>query len=117
MAQERVIGRLAQIPRGEGRNFEVDGVRVAVFHTQSGEVFATQPDCPHRQGPLADGLLGGASVMCPLHDRVYDLRSGGQLNGPCALRTYPVRTASDGVVWLVPAPLESAQSRQMTDAD
>jgi nitrite reductase (NADH) small subunit len=97
---EHPIGTLSQIPKGEGRNFEVQGLTVAVFHTHAGEVFATQPDCPHRQGPLADGLLGNSTVVCPLHDRTYDLRSGREIGADCALKTYPVRATSDGTILL-----------------
>ncbi|MBV9653682.1 MAG: nitrite reductase (NAD(P)H) small subunit [Acetobacteraceae bacterium] len=97
---EYPIGALAQIPKGEGRNFEVEGVKVAVFHTQRGEIFATQPDCPHRKGPLADGLVGESTVVCPLHDRSYDLKSGKELGADCVLKTYRVRTAPDGTIML-----------------
>ena len=97
---EHPIGALSQIPKGEGRNFEVQGLTVAVFHTHGGEVFATQPDCPHKKGPLADGLLGGSTVVCPLHDRTYDLRSGREMGADCVLKTYPVRTAPDGTILL-----------------
>jgi nitrite reductase (NADH) small subunit len=84
------IGQVAQIPIGEGRTFEIAGRRIAVFHTHSGEVFATQAECPHLQGPLADGLTGGATVVCPLHERTYDLRTGLGLNGECtSLQVYP----------------------------
>jgi nitrite reductase/ring-hydroxylating ferredoxin subunit len=51
MARQVVIGRVNQIPKGEGRTFEVNGLHIAVYHTASGEVFATQPNCPHRGGP------------------------------------------------------------------
>ena len=95
---ERAIGSLEQIPKGEGRTFAVDGVEIAVFHTRTGEVFATQPDCPHRGGPLADGLLDASKVLCPLHDRAYDLRTGQELGAECRLRTFPVRAASDGTI-------------------
>ena len=93
---ERAIGRLWQIPMGEGRNFDVDGTRIAVFHTQSGEVFATQADCPHRGGPLADGLIGGRTLVCPLHDHAFDLSDGSSLTNACVIKTYAVRVAEDG---------------------
>ena len=100
-----LIGEVAQIPKGEGRMFAVAGRRIAVFHTHSGEVFATQAECPHRQGPLADGLLGGTTVMCPLHDRAFDLRTGVGLSGDAAgLQVYPISLGGDGKIWLtIPA--------------
>ena len=54
-------------------------------------MFATQADCPHRGGPLADGLLGGHTLICPLHALKFDLASGRALDGSCTLRTYPAR--------------------------
>ena len=101
MANGVLIGEVAQIPRGEGRAFAVEGRRVAVFRTQAGEVFATQAECPHLQGPLADGITGGTTVICPLHERAYDLRTGQGLNGECSsLRVYPISLGADGKIWL-----------------
>jgi nitrite reductase (NADH) small subunit len=88
---EVVLAPLAAIPPGEGREFEVAGERIAVFRNRSGGVFAVQAQCPHKGGPLADGLLGGSTLICPLHSRKFDLASGTALSGDCGLKTYPVR--------------------------
>ena len=102
---ERAIGNLSQIPQGEGRNFEIGGVRVAVFHTRDGRVFATQADCPHKGGPLADGLTDFTTVTCPLHDRIYDFRTGA---GPdCSIQVYPVRADAAGTILIVAEPVGS----------
>ncbi len=98
MAREHRIGGMEQIPRGEGRNFDLGGQVVAVFRTQADEVFATQAACPHLQGPLADGMMGGATITCPLHERVYDLRTGKVLVGECDIAVFPVRRAEDGTL-------------------
>lgn len=98
------LGPLGQIPPGEGRNFEVQGRRIAVFHTRNGEVFATQAECPHRVGPLADGLLGGTTLVCPLHAWKFDLRTGEALYGNCDLTTYPVRLSDTGEIFLTLHP-------------
>ena len=72
-----------------------------LYITRTGEVFATQPDCPHRRGPLADGVIGGTTVLCPLHDRSFDLRTGKNLSGDCTdIRTYPVIRGQDGGIAL-----------------
>ena len=85
------IGSVNQIPPGEGRNFVVAQQEIAVFRTQADQVFATQAYCPHRNGPLADGLLGGATVVCPLHDRTFDLRTGEEIGVECSkLKTFVV---------------------------
>ena len=103
MAAERASAAVAEIPPGEGRTFEVDGRRMAVFRTRAGDVFATQAECPHRGGPLADGLLGGATVVCPLHERTYDLGSGRAVAGECGITTYPVQATEEGLILLQPA--------------
>ncbi len=95
-----LVGNVAAVPPGEGRTYDVAGVPIAVFHTRSGEVFATQAACPHRGGPLADGLVGGESVICPLHDRIFDLRTGAGAEPDCALAVYPVTLDDDGTIWL-----------------
>jgi nitrite reductase (NADH) small subunit len=101
MVLEQAIGSLAQIPKGEGRAFEVSGRRVAVFHTRDGEVFAIDAYCPHRNGPLADGLTGGGRVVCPLHDRIFDLRTGAGIGHEDCVMTYPVLLHSDGSLFII----------------
>jgi nitrite reductase (NADH) small subunit len=96
--REYAIGPLAAIPQGEGRAFEVAGVRVAVFRTRTNAIYATQAVCPHRGGPLADGLLGGTTVVCPLHSRKYDLTSGETLQGECDIVTYPAWVTDTSVI-------------------
>ena len=101
MACQILLGSVDQIPKGEARIFKVDGRDIAVYLTHSGEVFASQPDCPHRGGPLADGLIGGTTVLCPVHDRSFDLRTGKNLSGDCTdIRTYPVVQREDGGIVL-----------------
>ncbi len=95
------LGSLAQIPQGEGRNFRVGGLRIAVFHTRRGEVYASQAECPHRHGPLADGLMGGRTLVCPLHGWQFDLATGRTANGECGLTMYPVRVSEGGEIMLV----------------
>jgi nitrite reductase (NADH) small subunit len=87
---EVTLGPLSLIPVGEGRNFEIAGQRIAVFHTRAGQVFATQAECPHKNGPLADGLVGGNTVICPLHSWKFDLSTGEAVMGSCTLKTYLV---------------------------
>ena len=54
------------IPLREGRGVEVDGHQIALFNL--GDRFlAVENRCPHRGGPLSDGIVAGAVVVCPLH--------------------------------------------------
>jgi len=97
---QRAIGSLAQIPKGEGRTYDVDGTKIAVFHTHAGEAFATQAACPHRAGPLADGLIGGTTLVCPLHERAFDMRTGAGLGNDDCITVYPVELTADGHIML-----------------
>jgi len=92
------LGALAQIPEGEGRAFEVAGRCVAVFRARDGAVFATQGQCPQRGGPLADGLVGGRTLVCPLHEWRFDLATGQTENGACPIAVYPLTLDSDGTL-------------------
>ena len=87
---EYKLGTIEQIPPGEGRQFHLAGLDIAVFRARNGEVYATQAVCPHRSGPLIDGLLGGSILVCPLHAWKWNLETGEVLMGECALTTYSV---------------------------
>jgi len=95
---EVTIGSIQAIPEGEGRSFDVGKKRVAVFRTRQGGVYATQADCPHKQGPLADGLVGSQTLICPLHSLKFDLTTGRALDGSCQLAVYPARVGANGQV-------------------
>src|SRR5215813_11101643 len=91
------LGSLTRIPSGEGRTFQIEDVPVAVFHTRSGNVFATQAACPHKAGPLADGITGAGKVICPLHAYTFDLATGEPIGNTCqALTIYRVFVSEDG---------------------
>ena len=94
------IGLLSEIPPGEGRNVEVQRKKIAIFHTRGGGVYAVQAECPHKSGPLADGLVGGTTLICPLHAWKFDLATGEALFGDCGLKTYQVRIDSSGRIML-----------------
>lgn len=105
------LGRLDQIPPGQGRCFIVDGRQLAVFRLRRGRVLALDNTCPHRGGPLSEGiagidyLSGTEAVVCPLHGYKFSLVDGHGLD--CALRVgaYPVETRDgDLYLTLVPSP-------------
>jgi len=96
---EHRLGPLGDIPPDEGRLVRVAGGRqVAVFHLRGGGVRATQALCPHRRGPLADGLVGAGTLVCPLHGRAFRLDTGEATAGEVGIATYPARVDGDGTV-------------------
>jgi nitrite reductase (NADH) small subunit len=94
------LGPIEQIPAGEGRAFVVGGREVAIFRNRFDQVYATQARCPHRQGPLVDGLVGGDTVICPLHAWKFNLASGAALMGDCAITAYEVALDRNGLIVL-----------------
>src|SRR5438445_1246925 len=96
------ITNAASIPPREGRAVNMGGLSIAIFNT--GERFlAVENRCPHSGGPLADGIVGGTTVTCPLHNWRICLETG-LVTKPCVegvpqVRTYPVEVR-DGIVML-----------------
>lgn len=70
------IGRLEDIPRLGARLVETAKGAIAVFRTGDDQVFALHNRCPHRGGPLSEGIVHGHKVTCPLHSWVIDLENG-----------------------------------------
>jgi nitrite reductase (NADH) small subunit len=75
------IVALEDIPRLGARVIRTDTMDVAVFRTSDDQVFALRDACPHKGGPLSQGIVHGGSVTCPLHNWKIDLASGEAL-GP-----------------------------------
>ncbi len=94
---------LDEIPIGEGRTLTIGDEQVAVFRLRDGTVRALGAVCPHRGGPLADGLIDNTVVVCPLHGLTYDLISGAETttNGE-ATCTHPVTIHTDGELSIRP---------------
>jgi nitrite reductase (NADH) small subunit len=92
------IGGIDEVPVGEGRTFAVDGSQIAVFRLRDGSLRAVDAACPHKGGPLADGLADDNVIVCPLHSHTFDLCTGGEVSGaPMSVRSYAVE-AVDGTI-------------------
>lgn len=70
------IGNIADIPRLGSRVVENNGEEIAIFRTAEDNVFALHNRCPHKNGPLSEGMVHGNKVACPLHNWNIDLKSG-----------------------------------------
>jgi nitrite reductase (NADH) small subunit len=82
------------VPLREGRAVAIGGREMAIFNL--GDRFlATDNRCPHKAGPLCDGIVTGTSVVCPLHAWKIDLTDGcverPKASGAPPVATYPVR--------------------------
>jgi nitrite reductase (NADH) small subunit len=70
------ICAIEQIPRRGARVVKTQQGCVAVFRTVDDRVFALEDRCPHKGGPLSEGIVHGASVTCPLHNWTLSLETG-----------------------------------------
>jgi nitrite reductase/ring-hydroxylating ferredoxin subunit len=94
------VMRLAAVPEGEARRCSFNGEDVALFHVE-GCVYATQDSCTHGRASLSDGYLIGDEIECPLHQGMFNVRTGAVTQSPCTqpLRTFAVEVR-DGVIHL-----------------
>ena len=75
------------------------GAAVALFRTSTDKVFALLDRCPHKGGPLSEGIVHGTSVTCPLHAWVFDVNTGqAQGADEGSVRTFAVRTEAGRVL-------------------
>jgi nitrite reductase (NADH) small subunit len=70
------IGMLNDIPRRAARVVKTARGDIAIFRTMDDQVFALDDKCPHKGGPLSQGIVQGESVTCPLHNWVISLKTG-----------------------------------------
>jgi nitrite reductase (NADH) small subunit len=92
------LGSIDKVPKGQGFCFIVAGTEIAVFRQRDGKLFATQNRCPHKQGPLSEGIIGAGKVICPLHAHKFDLCTGEGPEPKECLRVYPVREENGEIV-------------------
>jgi nitrite reductase (NADH) small subunit len=96
------IGRIEQIPRRGARCVNSPAGKIAVFRTAEDQVFALENRCPHKGGPLSEGIVHGGAVTCPLHSWVFDLSTGeAQGADEGQVRTFPVSVV-DGRIFMAP---------------
>lgn len=93
------IGSIEDIPLRGARVVKTKVGCVAVFRTSGNEVFATSDRCPHKNGPLSEGIVHGQSVTCPLHNWVFDLNTGvAQGADEGQIDTYPAKVEAGRIL-------------------
>jgi nitrite reductase (NADH) small subunit len=111
------VGRLDDIPRLGARVVRLNAEDIAVFRTAADEVFALRDRCPHKGGPLSQGLVYGTKVACPLHNWSVHLDSGEAVapdKGCTAV--YPVKVL-DGRIYLSPAAKPAAKAERVAQPE
>ena len=99
----RDIGRLDEVPRLGSRVVSTPRGNIAVFRTRDDRVFALVDRCPHKGGPLSQGIVHGDRVTCPLHNWVIELNTGEAVapDHGCA-PTIPAQVLQDRILLLLP---------------
>lgn len=100
--REVMLGSIEKVPMGQGFCFIVDGQEIAVFRQRDGRVFATQNRCPHKHGPLAEGIIGNGEVVCPLHAHRFDMAKGSGSEKHECVKTYKVAVQNGQIVLSLP---------------
>jgi nitrite reductase (NADH) small subunit len=96
------VGAMAEVARQSARRVETALGAIAVFRTVLDEYYAVFDKCPHKGGPLSEGIVHGRSIACPLHNWAISLESGEALgadSGKGCTPTVPVMTR-DGRIFL-----------------
>lgn len=94
------IGKVTDIPKLGARVVQTSNGDIAVFRTADDEIFALRDKCPHKGGPLSQGIVHGKRVTCPLHNWVLELEDGKAVapDEGCAAK-YPVKV-EQGIIFL-----------------
>ena len=93
------VANKSEIPLREGRRVFYSGYEAALFNLGD-EYFSVDNRCPHKAGPLADGIVAGKAVFCPLHNWKINLKDGCALSGGKGqVKVYPVKILRGKCSW------------------
>ena len=94
------VTKIETIPLREGRAVILGDLELAIFRLEN-RCLTIENQCPHKGGPLCDGIVSGATVVCPLHGQRFDLESGMPVLASQAgcVATFPTRV-EDGVIFV-----------------
>jgi nitrite reductase (NADH) small subunit len=96
------VGTIADIPRLGARVVNTAEGDIAVFRTAADEIFAVRDRCPHKGGPLSQGIVHDRSVTCPLHNWVLGLDDGvAKAPDEGCVKTYPVKIEADTIFLMI----------------
>jgi nitrite reductase (NADH) small subunit len=94
------ITKIDNVPLREGRAVTVGGIEVAIFRLED-RCLTIENRCPHKGGPLCDGIVSGTTVVCPLHGQRFDLETGMPVlaSQPACVAAYPTRVEG-GIIFV-----------------
>lgn len=106
------LGPVDYIPLGQGLCFVILDTEIAVIRSRTGKIFAIENRCPHRQGPLSEGIIGNGKVVCPLHGHKFDLATGQGSEGHECVKVFKTWIENGSVMVEFSYPQINVTSRQ-----
>jgi nitrite reductase (NADH) small subunit len=94
------VGKVGEIPRQGARVIKSAEGNIAVFRTATDDVFALRDQCPHKGGPLSQGIVHGKRVTCPLHNWVIELADGQAVAPDQGCAGFYATRVDQGVVYI-----------------
>ncbi|WP_227939811.1 nitrite reductase small subunit NirD [Alkalihalobacillus deserti] len=101
-AKKVKVATLSDLTVGVGKRVKVAGEEIALFKLKSGKISAIENSCPHKAGPLSEGIVSGDHVFCPLHDWKICM-TDGQVQAPDVgcVKKYEVEVVEDTIYILI----------------
>ncbi|SEM19333.1 nitrite reductase (NADH) small subunit [Mesobacillus persicus] len=97
-----LVGKVSELPEKLGKTVTIGMKEIAVFKLESGKIRAIENRCPHKGGVLAEGIVSGDYVFCPMHDWKISVVDGNvQEPDIGCVETYPVEIKEDQVFILI----------------
>ncbi len=93
------VATVTELPPGERKLVEIEGVRIAIFNLD-GDYYAIEDVCTHDGGPLVEGdIVNGCQIRCPRHGARFDIRTGQALSMPAfsPTNTYEIQIDNDDI--------------------
>ena len=92
------VASVGDVPEGSTLLVEAGGEPICLYNL-AGTICATQDTCTHAQASLSEGFIEGELIECPLHQAMFDVRTGKAMCPPATedLRVYPVRIEGDDI--------------------
>jgi nitrite reductase (NADH) small subunit len=93
------IGELNDIPVRGSRKLNIGPTRIAIFRTSDDQIYALEDACPHKKGPLSEGIVHDGCVTCPLHNWVISLENGqAQGADEGVTKTFPIKVQDQSIL-------------------